>query len=561
MNSLIIRRVFFRLLPAQILLIAIGSLNSVVDGTVAGQLLGPYALVATGLFAPVIKITETINAVMLGGSSILCGKLLGKNQTERTRSVFSLDMLLVLAVSLVLCILCLTAPAGVAGLLGAQGDMTGPLSDYMRGYAPGFVSTMVSTQLCVFLQLEQQEKRIYAGIGVMVASNVLLDFLFVGVLDMAMFGLGLATSISTWAFLAVQLTWYLSGRSILRLNLKKPDLKDLKEILLVGMPGAVTVLCLTIRFFALNYLILQHVGEIGMSAFSAINAFGGLFYATTAGVASATRLLASVYIGEEDRGGLLMIMKTAVRSGLLLVAGAALMFILLAGVWTGIFFPNPAGEVYQLALWGFRLFPVSMPMSAFCVIFVNYYQCRNKMGIVNTLSILDGAAGTILTALVLLPLMGGMGIWAVQLLNGVYTTLAVIVYAAVACRMDIMIRSVEEAVNTSQEVTAFCRKHNIKGKRALYAGLCVEEMACNIVQHGFDRHSSHSVDIRLVYKQDEDLLIRLKDDCRAFNPKEREELFDPADITHNIGIRMVSRIAKSMTYQNMLGLNVLTIRL
>ena len=29
---------------------------------------------------------------------------------------------------------------------------------------------------------------------------------------------------------------------------------------------------------------------------------------------------------------------------------------------------------------------------------------------------------------------------------------------------------------------------------------------------------------------------------------------------HSIGLRMVSRIAKSMNYQNLLGLNVLTIR-
>lgn len=42
--------------------------------------------------------------------------------------------------------------------------------------------------------------------------------------------------------------------------------------------------------------------------------------------------------------------------------------------------------------------------------------------------------------------------------------------------------------------------------------------------------------------------------------EDRAELFDPEDVTHNIGLRMVSRIAKSMEYQNMLGRNVLTIK-
>ena len=86
-------------------------------------------------------------------------------------------------------------------------------------------------------------------------------------------------------------------------------------------------------------------------------------------------------------------------------------------------------------------------------------------------------------------------------------------------------------------------------------------MAGNIVEHGFTDNKKHSIDIRVIYKGENELLLRLRDDCRAFNPKERSELFEPEDITHNIGLRIVSRIAKSMEYQNMLGLNVLTIRI
>ena len=62
----------------------------------------------------------------------------------------------------------------------------------------------------------------------------------------------------------------------------------------------------------------------------------------------------------------------------------------------------------------------------------------------------------------------------------------------------------------------------------------------------------------MVYKEEE-LVLRITDNCRAFDPQEKLALIDPDDITKNIGLRMVSRISRRMLYSNMLGLNVLTI--
>jgi two-component sensor histidine kinase len=179
--------------------------------------------------------------------------------------------------------------------------------------------------------------------------------------------------------------------------------------------------------------------------------------------------------------------------------------------------------------------------------------------------------------------MGGMGIWITQVLNGIYPVILIILHAwfinrnfamdteslmtldksmgvPEEDRLDVAIKSSGEVVNVSEKIIRFCKEHHIDERRAYFSGLCFEEMAGNIVEHGFDDRKKHSIDIRVVYKGEDELLLRLRDDGRPFNPKEYSDLFESEDITHNIGIRMVSRIAKSMEYQNMLGLNVLTIR-
>ena len=89
----------------------------------------------------------------------------------------------------------------------------------------------------------------------------------------------------------------------------------------------------------------------------------------------------------------------------------------------------------------------------------------------------------------------------------------------------------------------------------------VEEMAGNIVSHGLRKDSKrHSADLRIAYKGDE-LILRIKDDCVPFDLTERQKIMDPEDITKNIGIRMVTSLARDIRYQNILGMNALTVRL
>lgn len=85
-------------------------------------------------------------------------------------------------------------------------------------------------------------------------------------------------------------------------------------------------------------------------------------------------------------------------------------------------------------------------------------------------------------------------------------------------------------------------------------------MTANIVKHGFTGKANSVIDISVV-KTEEDLLIKLKDNCRLFNPQEIDAIFVPEDPCKNCGIRIVSKVCKFMEYYPLLGLNVLSIQL
>lgn len=82
-----------------------------------------------------------------------------------------------------------------------------------------------------------------------------------------------------------------------------------------------------------------------------------------------------------------------------------------------------------------------------------------------------------------------------------------------------------------------------------------------MVTHGFRKDKKkHFAEIRVVHK-DDSMILRIKDDCAPFDPAELRETFKPKDVTRNIGIRIVYGIADDIDYQNILGLNVLTIHI
>ena len=584
-NTRIIGKLIFRLLPIQVLLAMVGSVNGIVSSYFASNYVGVETMSAVGLYSPINMLLTAISTILVGGSSILCGKYLGQNRQEQLQNVFSLDLRLTALISAVFIILQL-----VFGLF----DLTGFLTDdpqvrpifnsYLLGQAIGVFPLILGNQLAVFLSMENMGKRTMQASLVYITVNLLLNYLFVKVLRMEAFGLALASSLGMWVFDIVEIQYFLSGRSHVRLNLNRIRWDDAGTILKVGMPGALSNGYQTLRGLIVNWLLTLFVGSVGISAFVAADNVMRIFWSIPMGMMAVSRLLMSVSIGEEDRQSLTDVMRIMFRRFLPLMGVVCVGIILCAVPFTRIFFRDPAAPVYRMTVWGFRILPLCMPLSIIYMHFVCYGQASGKHGLVHVLSVLDGVICVAGFTALLIRAAGMNSVYIANVLNGIVTTLVIVGYAwlknkhrprnmdelmvipedfgvSESERLDLTIRSMEEVITISWQVHAFCREKGIDERRACLAGLAMEEMAGNIVDHGFTKDlKPHSVDVRVVHKGD-DVILRLRDDCVPFDPGERQRLQAGDDITKNIGIRMVFSLAKDVQYQNMLGLNVLTLRI
>ena len=202
---------------------------------------------------------------------------------------------------------------------------------------------------------------------------------------------------------------------------------------------------------------------------------------------------------------------------------------------------------------------------------------------VSCFALLDNLIYVVLIVLLLTPHIGMAGIWLAYPLSYVASLIMIFCITCHHCgritfrledylmlpedfdvpedrQLSITVTSMDEVMNLSIRAQAFCESQGIDERRSKLSGLCIEEMAGNIIDYGFDDGKKHFVDIRIIIKG-EQVILRLRDDCRPFNPKKWVELYNPEDPFSHIGIRIVRKMATEFNYVNVLKLNNLIIKL
>jgi Na+-driven multidrug efflux pump/anti-sigma regulatory factor (Ser/Thr protein kinase) len=575
----------FRLLPLQIFLALIGSINSIISGLFATNFVGVNAMTAVGLYSPINMLIYAISTMLVGGATIMCGKYMGKNEDEKVQNVFSVAVVLSTAIALFFIVLFLTFGLfDLTGFIAKDPEVRPLFNSYLAGQAVGLLPLILGNQLAAFLSLENRVSRTTIASVTYIFVNIVLNYIFVGKLQMEAFGLALASSLGLWVYFLIQAQYFFTKGSELKFFKRHLDWSETKDIIIIGIPGAASFGYQTLRGFIVNALLMAYVGAAGVSALASSDGLLRLAWGLPGGMMAVSRMVMSISIGEEDRQTLTDVMRNMFRRFIPLMCVICGIIIACAVPLAKLYYKDTSEPVFMMTVWGFRLLPLSMPLAIICMHFTVYAQSSGKQLLVHILSILDGVVDVALFTAILIRPIGMNSVYIANVLNGVVTTIVVVMYSMIKIkrfphrmdelmvipdnfgfsedeRLDISVRKEDEVVKVSRAVNDFCIKRGIDNRRAYMASLFLEEMAGNIVEHGFTKDGKdHSIDIRVVHKGN-NVILRIKDDCVPFDPATRKDIIDPGDPAKNIGIRMIYKLNHNIEYKNMLGLNVLMVRL
>ena len=469
----------------------------------------------------------------------------------------------------------------ITRLLGAAGPLTDMAGSYAIGLAFSGVGMALSGPLSSFLIFANQRGRTFVGVFIMVSLNLLCDVVFVKFLGLGMLGVGLASGVGYYGMALFLLPQFWKKSSVIRVRWKLARWNDLPEMTRLGLPGASMQLCHFLRPIVFNKTLLRCAGVAAVSAFTAEGTLASFFGSLCGGVGGLTLTVGSVIAGEKDGSSLRVFAKVAYKYGLAIVGGLCTLLFIFTPLLVKPFCGGDS-EVLAMAVPACRCLAVCLVFNLVVMITTRFYQSLNFGRLVTVLNVLDYLVFPAMWILLLAPRMGADGAWYTFILAEV-TTLAVM-YGLLAAklkrgrftleqwiqfgsrfdvtaedRLDATLYGMDDVIGISEYVHHFCARHGMDGKTAAISALAVEEMAGNIVQHGFHKdEKKHAVDIRVLYAGDH-MVIRLRDDCRPFDPRDRIELVHPDDPVKNVGIRMIAGLCQEMTYQELFRMNVTTI--
>lgn len=557
------------------------SLCLLIDSVIIGRFLGVDSIAAYQLANPILLFIGAIGSMLAAGVQVACSKSLGRGSQEETNAGYSSSVALTLGISLpfMLVVLLFSGPIATVMGAGSAGTLFDETKAYLNGFVIGAPASMGALILVPFMQMAGQNGLLVAAVLGMTVADIGLDLLNVLVFHGGMFGMGLASSLSYYIALVVGCIYFLSKKCMFRFSGRLVTRKKIAELFKSGVPAVFNMASSVILIFLLNSMLMGTGGSDAVAAYSVLNTIGNSACCITTGVGGVALTLVGILYNEEDRSGLEDVMKQLFKDSVILGLGVGILLVVLAPVFVRLFIPE-AGAVQSMAILGLRIYAAGLiPCCLICAL-RSAYQVTDKETLTEALSLVSGAAFPALVAFILSRFMGTTGIWYFFVIGQLLTLLVLGLYiyqktktmpwkngAYLLLKDELIvpkenvyeadIHTLQEMANVVREAEAFCADHGGSSRICKRIALCIEEMASNIILHGFVKDNKpHHMSVRVLFKPD-GWILRFRDDCTAFDPVH----YIPREGKDALGIRLTLAMAQEAQYIYSLNLNNLTLKL
>ncbi len=579
-NDKLLKKAFKSYLLVNILIVLAGTLGILVDGIVIGQVLDQSSVSAYGLSSSAVVLAAAISGIFSTGSGAMIAAYIGKGDKDGIHKNFTVTMISGIIISAIVTAVCFFWCEPVAKLLGAKDELVPLTADYLKGLSIGMIANMISPTLMQYSRLDGKAAVSFISVIAMTVCNIILDIVFAVTFDMGLFGMGLATSVSYWVSTLILAVIFFDKNSMFKLSFSNGNAKELCVMFNTGIPSALNRACITARKIVINWLLMFLVGSIAVSAFSVQSTVNQFLMAVTMGMGMTTMDMAGIFFGEKNENALEKTLRISIKTGTIINVIICIVLMIFAEPVVKMFMKADA-EATSLAVHSLRWFSLSLPFSLICVTFINFYQCTKNLFMANILCVLHGFAFVIMISLGFSPVLGADAVWISFLCAEVLSLLVLIIVVKIKAGkwpkgfrdmifvpadftpepekiLDISIdNDMNKVMELSERIEEFCKKHTEDISKIQKLSLCIEEMAGNIVQHGFKDSKKHSIDIRIVVSES-DIIFRIRDDGKKFNPiKYADENQSAAE--DNIGIKLIREISKDMNYKYAVNMNNLSV--
>lgn len=394
-----------------IIMMIFTSIYGVVDGLFVSNYAGSNAFASINLIMPAIMILGTIGFMLGTGGSAIVSKTLGEGENEKANKYFSMFIYLEIILGIIFTILGLILLEPVAKMLGATKDMMEDCLTYGRILLIGIVPFVLQNSFQSFIVVAEKPK---FGLGVTIiagVTNMVLDFLFIGIFKWKVAGAAIATIISQFIGAIIPLVYFFrKNKTMLKLCKTKFDFTTIISACTNGSSEMVTNISMSLVSILFNMQLMKFAGANGVSAYGVIMYIGFLFVGTYVGYSVGTAPIISYHYGAKNKEEVKSLLNKSVK----LLGIVAVIMTVLAEIMAkplANIFVSYDKKLLEFTVNAIRLYSLSYIISWFNIFASSFFTALNDGFVSALISFMRTLVFQVIVILVLPRLFGVNGVW------------------------------------------------------------------------------------------------------------------------------------------------------
>lgn len=557
-------RIYFQALLPNMMAILGGMINVLFDGILVGRKMGELGIASVNQSLAVYLLLCMVGSLISSGAFAESAAAVGANQTEKGERYYSLAVEISVLVGILIGAVGYLFSGPMARVLGSS-DSWRMVETYIRITFAGGIFKILLYVPFFYLRLEGKTSQSALAMMVMTVSNIVLDYLFLFVLELGIGGAAWASVLATAAACGLSFFFLLRSKDGFHFHPVFPGFQEIGKVIKNGSPMAANNLCSSLRIMLLNGIMNLVGGSSMVAAFAVTNSLNEFSICIQNGVPQSGSAMLGIYQGEQDPVSVKKLLKIQLECGLILSSVFAAV-LLLSGKWIGLLFGCSMDLRFAVGC-----LAAGLIFGTLNSIMSYYYYAIMKPGMANLITILRVLVVAVATAWVLHPL--GEPVWHFYWLCELFT--AGIWMIAGLCRTKqktghFSLYMLDEtaflegkcinftvACNTqaicevSEKIQDFCQFNAFTEEQTMTISLALEELM--VITAEKSMHHQGFMDVRIL-RTKEGGILRIRSEGKRYNSLEYAE----AGMEY-LGVNMIMKMAKRTEYQNTLGLNTLIV--
>lgn len=387
-------------------------LYSIIDRMFIGNIkeIGDAALAGVGVCGPIVTLLTSFGTLIGLGGSILMSMRMGAGRKKQAESILAHSFAMLVLFSAVLTILFLVSKKYLLNWFGAS-PVTFPYADaYLTIYTAGTFFALMAIGLNYFITCQGFPAVGMITVLIGAVTNIILDPIFIFLLDMKVAGAAIATVIAQFASCAFAFCFLIGKKVPIRITLlKKQSFSPVivQKILTLGISPFLILATDSVIIIVLNSVLQKFggpsEGDILITCATIVQSFMMLITGPMLGISSGTQAILSYNYGAKE---IKRVKKAEKYILILCLCFTTLMFVLSRIVpqyFIHIFTKDPLQ--LELCTWGIGVFTLMIIPLSFQYVFVDGFTAlgRSKTALFLSLS----RKGNCMLFTILLPIFFG----------------------------------------------------------------------------------------------------------------------------------------------------------